>query len=64
MTATLTVERSSGSRVSFRTLCCATGSGRVLVEGDALALIRGPQSTQHQRQSEEQQAAAAEEQMP
>ena len=43
VTATLTVEKRSGGRVSFRTLCCDAGSGRVLVEGAALALIRRQQ---------------------
>ena len=48
LTATLTVERCSGSRVSFRTLCCrdgpglGTGAGAVVVEGTALALISPP----------------------
>ncbi|PRW33937.1 (R)-specific enoyl- hydratase [Chlorella sorokiniana] len=42
VTATLTVEKASGSRVSFRTLCSHSGTGAVLVEGSALALIRPP----------------------
>ena len=37
--ARLTVERSSGSRVTFQTLCCRADSGRVLVEGAALAIM-------------------------
>ena len=40
VTATLTVDKASGSRVTFRTLCCHSGTGDVLVEGSALALIR------------------------
>lgn len=38
--ARLTVERCSGSRVSFHTLCLSSASGEALVEGTALALLR------------------------
>lgn len=40
VTAQLTVERCSGSRVTFQTLCLSSASGETLVEGTALALIR------------------------
>lgn len=40
LTATVTVERSSGSRVTFLTLCRSADSGQVVVEGAALALIK------------------------
>lgn len=46
VTATLTVDKRSGSRVTFRTLCRDDGSGRVLVEGAALALIKQQQQQQ------------------
>lgn len=39
VTATVTVKKASGSRVTFDTVCQAP-DGRVLVEGEALALIR------------------------
>jgi len=41
LTATLTVDRAGGSssRVSFLTQCHKTGSGELVVEGTALALI-------------------------
>ncbi len=38
--AQITVERRSGSRVTFQTLCFNSASGETLVEGTALALIR------------------------
>lgn len=46
VTATLTVERASGSRVAFQTLCRSAASGQVLVEGTALALIRPAEQQQ------------------
>ncbi|EFN57173.1 hypothetical protein CHLNCDRAFT_143557 [Chlorella variabilis] len=39
-TASLTVEKSSGSRVSFGTVCRHDSTGTVVVEGTALALIQ------------------------
>ena len=40
LTATLTVDKAgSSSRVSFLTQCRKTGSGELVVEGTALALI-------------------------
>ena len=38
LTATVTVERSSGSRVSFQTRCRSADSGQMVVDGTALAL--------------------------
>ncbi len=39
LTATLRVEKASGSRVSFLTQCRKTDSGELVVEGTALALL-------------------------
>ncbi len=50
LTATLRVERSSGSRVSFHTQCSKAGSGEVVVEGTALALIKQAQQAQQAQQ--------------
>lgn len=55
MTATLTVERASGSRVSFQTLCSSGSSGEVLVEGTALALIKPQTQAQAQQAQPTQQ---------
>ena len=52
LTASLTVERCSGSRVSFRTLCrrdSPGAAGAVVVEGTALALISPPPTPPLQR---------------
>ncbi|KAG2482747.1 hypothetical protein HYH03_018341 [Edaphochlamys debaryana] len=39
VTATVTVQRVSGRRVTFATSVVAAGSGQVLVDGEALALL-------------------------
>jgi acyl-CoA thioesterase FadM len=51
LTATVTVERSSGSRVSFQTRCRSADSGQIVVDGTALALIKPlPPAPEHQQQ--------------
>lgn len=53
LTATLRVEKLSGSRVSFLTECRSDSSGEIVVEGTALAIIPQQQQGQQGRHGEE-----------